>query len=179
MPATIPTSPQPSEQRALLTRVDHVGIACRNLDEAVERYRGTFGLDVVSAEVNEAQGVREAMLGAGPGYVQLLEPLGPDTPVGKFLARRGEGIHHVGYGVDDIEAALAAIGATGIRLIDERPRHGSMGASIAFLHPGDLGGVLTELVQARGEWDLPGCIGCRTLKPTPQRVSSSSVRVTG
>jgi methylmalonyl-CoA/ethylmalonyl-CoA epimerase len=71
--------------------------------------------------------------------------------VGKFLARRGEGIHHVGYGVDDIEAALAAIGATGIRLIDERPRHGSMGASIAFLHPGDLGGVLTELVQARGE----------------------------
>lgn len=131
--------------------MDHVGIACRNLDEAVERYRGTFGLDVVSVEVNEAQGVREAMLGAGPGYVQLLEPLGPDTPVGKFLARRGEGIHHVGYGVDDIEAALAAIGATGIRLIDERPRHGSMGASIAFLHPGDLGGVLTELVQARGE----------------------------
>ena len=148
MSATIPTSSGPSERRALLTRIDHVGIACRDLDEAVERYRGTFGLDVVSFEVIEAQGVREAMLGAGPGYVQLLEPLGPDTPVGKFLARRGEGIHHVGYGVDDIEESLAAIGATGIRLIDERPRHGSMGASIAFLHPGDLGGVLTELVQA-------------------------------
>ena len=140
MSATIPTYP-------LLTRIDHVGIACRNLDEAVERYHSTFGINVVSFEVNEAQGVREAMLGAGPGYLQLLEPLGPDTPVGKFLERRGEGIHHVGYGVADIEAALAAIGATGVRLIDERPRHGSMGASIAFLHPADLGGVLTELVH--------------------------------
>jgi methylmalonyl-CoA/ethylmalonyl-CoA epimerase len=105
------------------------------------------------------------MLGAGPGYLQLLEPLGPDTPVGKFLARRGEGIHHVGYGVADIGAALADIGATGVRLIDERPRHGSMGASIAFLHPADLGGVLTELVQAPavsphwGERDLLGCLG--------------------
>ena len=94
-----------------------------------------------------------------PGYVQLLEPLGPDTPVGKFLARRGEGIHHVGYGVSDVGEALAAISGTtggsggsgvGIRLIDERPRHGSMGASIAFLHPADLGGVLTELVQSVG-----------------------------
>jgi methylmalonyl-CoA/ethylmalonyl-CoA epimerase len=136
MSATIP----------MLTRIDHVGIACRNLEEAVDKYHRTFGLEVVSIEVNGAQGVREAMLGAGPGYIQLLEPLGPDTPVGKFLARRGEGVHHVGYGVDDITAALAAL--SGIRLIDERPRHGSMGASIAFLHPADLGGVLTELVQA-------------------------------
>ncbi len=145
----------------LLTRIDHVGIACRDLDRAIGLYRATFGLEVVSLEVNEEQGVREAMLAVGPGaveaaaalaggrpgYVQLLEPLAPDTPVGKFLARRGEGIHHVGYGVADIRAALAAIGGTGIRLLDERPRHGSMGASIAFLHPGDLGGVLTELVQ--------------------------------
>ncbi len=145
----------------LLTRIDHVGIACRDLDRAIGLYRATFGLEVVSLEVNEEQGVREAMLAVGPGaveaaaalaggrpgYVQLLEPLAPDTPVGKFLARRGEGIHHVGYGVADIEAALAAIGGTGIRLLDERPRHGSMGASIAFLHPADLGGVLTELVQ--------------------------------
>jgi methylmalonyl-CoA/ethylmalonyl-CoA epimerase len=132
----------------MLTRIDHVGIACSNLDEAVEKYHRTFCLEVVSFEVNEAQGVREAMLGAGPGYIQLLEPLGPDTPVGKFLARRGEGIHHIGYGVDDIEAALATMGATGVRLLDERPRHGSMGASIAFLHPADLGGVLTELVHS-------------------------------
>jgi len=84
----------------------------------------------------------------GASYIQLLEPARPDSPVGKFLARRGEGIHHVGYGVTDITSALTAIGSRGIRLIDERPRHGSMGASIAFLHPADVGGVLTELVQA-------------------------------
>jgi methylmalonyl-CoA/ethylmalonyl-CoA epimerase len=138
----------------LLTRIDHVGIACRDLDVAIARYQATFGLEVVSLEVNSEQGVREAMLRVaetgGPGYVQLLEPLGPDTPVGRFLARRGEGLHHVGYGVKDIGEALAAIGGTGVRLLDQRPRHGSMGASIAFLHPADLGGVLTELVQAAG-----------------------------
>jgi len=148
----------------LLTRIDHVGIACRDLDKSIELYRATFGLEVVSLESNSEQGVREAMLAVGPGagpagvgtagagagrpgYVQLLEPLGPDTPVGKFLARRGEGIHHIGYGVTNITEAMAAIGGTGIRLLDERPRHGSMGASIAFLHPADLGGVLTELVE--------------------------------
>jgi methylmalonyl-CoA/ethylmalonyl-CoA epimerase len=137
----------------LLTRIDHVGIACRDLDAAIARYQATFGLEVVSLEVNAEQGVREAMLRvAGPSssYVQLLEPLGPDTPVGRFLARRGEGLHHVGYGVEDVGEALAAIGGTGVRLLDRRPRHGSMGASIAFLHPADLGGVLTELVQAAG-----------------------------
>ena len=127
----------------LLTRIDHVGIACRDLDRAIELYRATFGLEVVSLEVNQEQGVREAMLAVGPGagpavagaavagaavagavvagavvagerpgYVQLLEPLAPDTPVGKFLDRRGEGIHHIGYGVSDIGEALAAIGGT-------------------------------------------------------------------
>ena len=149
----------------LLTRIDHVGIACRDLDQAIGFYRDTFGLEVVSLEVNEEQGVREAMLAVGsgaaealagrPGYVQLLEPLAPDTPVGKFLARRGEGIHHVGYGVSDIGEALATIAGTGLRLLDQRPRHGSMGASIAFLHPGDLGGVLTELVQVASSARLP------------------------
>jgi methylmalonyl-CoA/ethylmalonyl-CoA epimerase len=138
----------------LLTRIDHVGIACRDLDAAIGRYEATFGLQVVSLEMNEEQGVREAMLAVGtdlrPGYVQLLEPLGPDTPVGRFLARRGEGLHHVGYGVQDIGQALDAIGVRGVRLLDERPRHGSLGASIAFLHPADLGGVLTELVEAAG-----------------------------
>ena len=141
----------------LLTRLDHVGIACRDLRRAIDMYRETFGLGVVHLEENEEQGVREAMLAVGPsgagpgslgvGYIQLLEPLGPDTPVGKFIARRGEGIHHVGYRVEDIAEALATVAGSGIRLVDERPRHGSMGASIAFLHPGDLGGVLTELVQ--------------------------------
>jgi methylmalonyl-CoA/ethylmalonyl-CoA epimerase len=141
----------------LLTRLDHVGIACRDLRRAIDMYRETFGLGVVHLEKNEEQGVNEAMLAVGPsgagpgslgvGYIQLLEPLGPDTPVGKFIARRGEGIHHVGYRVEDIREALATVAGTGIRLVDDRPRHGSMGASIAFLHPGDLGGVLTELVQ--------------------------------
>jgi len=137
----------------VLTRIDHVGIACRDLASAVAFYESTFGLIVASREENSEQGVREALLHvadapAGASYVQLLEPLGPDTPVGRFLARHGEGVHHIGYGVTDIEAALASIGATGVRLIDARPRHGSMGASIAFLHPKDIGGVLTELVQA-------------------------------
>ena len=139
----------------MLTRIDHVGIACRDLAKAIAFYESTFGLEVVSQEVSTEQGVREAMLRvadapAGTSYVQLLEPLGPDTPVGRFLARRGEGVHHIGYGVTDITAALSSIGAAGVRLIDARPRHGSMGASIAFLHPADIGGVLTELVQAPG-----------------------------
>ncbi len=133
----------------MLLTIDHVGIACRSLDAAVERYTSLFGLTLVSQETNTEQGVREAMLAteSGTSYVQLLEPLAPDTPVGKFIERRGEGMHHVGYAVADVTAALAEIGATGVRLIDSRPRHGSMGASIAFLHPRDLGGVLTELVQ--------------------------------
>jgi methylmalonyl-CoA/ethylmalonyl-CoA epimerase len=137
----------------MLTRIDHVGIACRDLEEKIAFYETTFGLVVASRAVNDAQGVKEAMLHvadgpAGASYIQLLEPLSPDTPVGRFLAKRGEGVHHVGYGVDDVAAALEAIGATDVRLLDERPCHGSMGASIAFLHPKDVGGVLTELVQA-------------------------------
>ena len=137
----------------MLDRIDHVGIACHNLADKIAFYETVFELDVVSREIHEDQGVREAMLRvsagpAGASWIQLLEPLGPATPVGKFLARRGEGIHHIGYGVTDVAAALEAIGARGVRLIDKRPRHGSMGASIAFLHPADVGGVLTELVQA-------------------------------
>ena len=143
----------------MLQRIDHVGIACRSLEAAIEKYTSVFGLSVASQEVNEEQGVKEAMLavsaGSGAGlavpfasYIQLLEPLSEDTPVGKFLARRGEGIHHVGYAVANVTDTLATISAGGlVRLIDSRPRHGSMGASLAFLHPADLGGVLTELVQ--------------------------------
>ena len=137
----------------LLTRIDHVGIAVHDLDSSVEFYETTFGLTVAGRETNEAQGVREAMLfvadgRAGASYVQLLEPLAPDTPVGKFLASRGEGVHHIGYGVADVAAALEQLRDDGIRLVDERPRHGSLGASIAFLHPKSVGGVLTELVQS-------------------------------
>ncbi|GLW24662.1 methylmalonyl-CoA epimerase [Microbispora triticiradicis] len=137
----------------MLLRIDHVGVACTNLEEKIEFYESVFGLTVVSREVNEEQGVREAMLHVADGdqgasYVQLLEPLHPDTAVGKFLAKRGEGVHHIGYGVADVTKALEEIGAKGVRLIDQRPRHGSMGASIAFLHPKDVGGVLTELVES-------------------------------
>jgi methylmalonyl-CoA/ethylmalonyl-CoA epimerase len=144
----VPTLPIP-----LLGRIDHVGVACRDLASAVAFYQSTFGMVLAHQERNEEQGVAEAIMrvsGAAEGlaYLQLLEPLGPDTPVGRFLARRGEGIHHIAYGVSDISAALASIAATGVRLLDARPRHGSMGTSIAFLHPADVGGVLTELVQA-------------------------------
>lgn len=140
----------------LFTRIDHVGVAVRNLEEAIGWYETTYGLTVTSRETNESQGVHEAMLVVkapeagelGGSYVQLLEPLSDDTPVGKFLVRNGPGVHHIGYGVVDVTSALATIADTGVRLVDERPRHGSMGASIAFLHPKDTGGVLTELVQA-------------------------------
>ena len=134
----------------MLLRIDHVGIACRSLETAIDKYVNIFGLTVVSEETNVEQGVREAMLATdgGDSYVQLLEPLSGDTPVGRFIARRGEGMHHIGYAVPDITAALTEIGGQDVRLLDSRPRHGSMGASIAFLHPGDLGGVLTELVQS-------------------------------
>jgi methylmalonyl-CoA/ethylmalonyl-CoA epimerase len=140
----------------LLTRIDHVGIAVRNLVESVAFYEATFGLTVAGQETNEAQGVREAMLyvadsNGGSSYVQLLEPIAADTPVGKFLDSRGEGVHHIGYGVVDVAAALEQLRTDGIRLVDERPRHGSLGASIAFLHPKSVGGVLTELVQAARE----------------------------
>jgi methylmalonyl-CoA/ethylmalonyl-CoA epimerase len=140
----------------VLTRIDHVGIACRDLDASIARYESAFGLTVASMEVNHDQGVREAMLHVSDGplgasWIQLLEPTGPDTPVGRFLERRGEGIHHIGYGVASITAALESLSGSGITLIDQRPRHGSMGASIAFLHPRDIGGVLTELVQAAAE----------------------------
>ncbi|MFD0665677.1 methylmalonyl-CoA epimerase [Thermocatellispora tengchongensis] len=137
----------------MFLRIDHVGIACHDLEEKIAFYESTFGLTVVSREVNEEQGVKEAMLHVAEGeggasYVQLLEPLSPETAVGKFLAKRGEGVHHIGYGVADVTRALQEIAGKGVRLIDSRPRHGSMGAAIAFLHPKDVGGALTELVEA-------------------------------
>ena len=141
----------------LLTRIDHVGIACRDLDRAVALYQATFGLEVASLEVNEEQGVREAMMqvGTGPagvgalgvGYVQLLEPLAPDTPVGKFLAKNGPGLHHVAYQVQDIDSTLGALKEAGLRMIDEQPRTGIRGSRVAFMHPRSTAGVLTEIVQ--------------------------------
>ncbi|MFI7697648.1 methylmalonyl-CoA epimerase [Nonomuraea sp. NPDC049480] len=137
----------------MFMRIDHIGIACRNLEEKIAFFSETFELTVVAREVNEEQGVKEAMLhiadGEGGGsYIQLLEPLTEDSPVGKFLAKRGEGVHHVAFGVRDVTESMAKINEKGVRLLDERPRHGSMGSQIAFLHPKDVGGMLTELVQA-------------------------------
>ncbi|MEU6718113.1 methylmalonyl-CoA epimerase [Nonomuraea sp. NPDC046802] len=137
----------------MFMRIDHIGIACHDLEAKIAFFSETFELEVVAREVNEEQGVKEAMLhiadGEGGGsYIQLLEPLSDDSPVGKFLARRGEGVHHVAFGVRDVTETMAKIDAKGVRLLDERPRHGSMGSQIAFLHPKDVGGMLTELVQA-------------------------------
>lgn len=135
------------------TRIDHVGIAVTDLDAAIAWYETAFGLRVVARETAEAQGVHEAMLhlgdaDGGGSYVQLVQPTRPDTPVGRFVARRGEGIHHVAYGVDDVDATVRRLHAAGLRLVDQRPRIGSMGSSIAFVHPASAGGALVELVQA-------------------------------
>ncbi|HEU4529371.1 MAG TPA: methylmalonyl-CoA epimerase [Actinomycetota bacterium] len=133
----------------MLTDVDHVGIAVEDLEAAVERYRAIFGLEPAHREVVRSQGVEEVLFRVGTSYVQLLGALGPDTPVGRFLAKRGPGFHHVAYRVDDVAAALERLRAEGVRLVDEVPRPGSRGTTIAFVHPQDLGGVLVELVQER------------------------------
>jgi methylmalonyl-CoA/ethylmalonyl-CoA epimerase len=131
----------------LLTDLDHVGIAVESLDESVERYRSALGCAPHHSETIQDQGVREVLFAAGSSFIQLLEPLGPDTPVGKFLAKRGPGIHHIGYRVGDIVAVLEHLKGEGIRLIDEVPRIGSMGNTIAFVHPKAFDGTLIELVQ--------------------------------
>ena len=140
----------PAAVDPLFTRIDHVGIAVPDLDEAIGFYARTFGMTVVHEEVNEDQGVREAMLRVGdpPGQVQLLAPLGPDSAIARFLDRSGPGIQQVAYGVDDIEAASAVLRGRGLRLLYDAPRGGTAGSLINFIHPKDVGGVLVELVQA-------------------------------
>jgi len=131
----------------LLADIDHVAIAVRDLKATVAAYQKAFGAVVAHEEVVEEQGVREVLLAVGVSYVQLLEPLGPDTPVGKFLARRGEGIHHVAYRVTNVEEAIARCKTAGLRMIDEKPRNGSRGTRIAFVHPSSIAGTLIELVE--------------------------------
>ena len=131
----------------MLTQIDHVGIAVSDLGEAVERYRRTFGLEPVHRERMDDQGVEEVLFAVGESFVQLLGALGPDTPVGRFLGKRGPGVHHVGYRVASVADALEHLRAEGVGLIDEAPRPGSRGTTIAFVHPKDTGGVLVELVE--------------------------------
>ena len=129
-------------------RIDHIGVAVDDLDEAIRLYGERLGMPLQHRETVEEQGVEAVLLGVGDSHVELLSPLGPDTAVGKFLARSGPGLHHVAYGTDDIESALAAVRDAGLTLIDERPRTGIRGSRVAFLHPKSTGGVLTELVEA-------------------------------
>ncbi|MEX1037937.1 MAG: methylmalonyl-CoA epimerase [Acidimicrobiia bacterium] len=130
-----------------LLNLDHVAIAVRDLDSAIESYRDRYRVEPAYREVVEDQGVEEAMIAVGGSFVQLLQPLSPGTPVGRFLEKNGEGLHHVAYAVTNIEAALSHLKERGARLIDESPRKGGRGTRIAFVHPADLGGTLIELVE--------------------------------
>ncbi|MEU3511412.1 methylmalonyl-CoA epimerase [Streptomyces longwoodensis] len=138
----------------MLTRIDHIGIACHDLDATVEFYTSTYGFTVFHEEVNEEQGVREAMLkingtsDGGASYLQLLEPTREDSTVAKWLAKNGEGVHHIAFGTADVDGDAAAVRDKGVRVLDEEPRRGSMGSRITFLHPKDCHGVLTELVTS-------------------------------
>jgi methylmalonyl-CoA epimerase len=131
----------------MLSAIDHIGVAVDDIDGALAIYRDALGMPLVHRETVTEQGVEAALLDVGDGHLELLEPLGPDTPVGRFLARRGPGLHHVAYRVGDVEAVLGELAAAGLRLIDERPRNGIRGSRVAFLHPQSTASVLTEIVQ--------------------------------
>ena len=131
----------------MFSRIDHVGVAVEDLDAAITLYEQTFGMALVHRETVTEQGVEAVLLDVGENHVELLSPLGPDTPVGKFLAKKGPGLHHVAYQVTDIAAALERLKGEGVRLIDETPRTGIRGSQVAFLHPAASGSVLTEIVQ--------------------------------
>jgi methylmalonyl-CoA epimerase len=131
----------------MLGAIDHVGVAVTDLDAAITLYTETLGMPLVHREVVEAQGVEAVLLDVGDSHVELLAPLGDDTPVGKFLAKKGPGLHHVAYRVDDINKVLADLNDEGVRMIDEVARRGIRGSMVAFMHPAATGGVLTEIVQ--------------------------------
>ena len=135
----------------MLSTIDHVGIAVEDLDSALSMYRDAFEMELVHRETIPEQGVEAALLDVGDTHVELLRPLGPETAVGKFLSRRGPGIHHIAYRVDDVESAISALAAAGLRMIDEHPRKGIRNSRVAFLHPASTGGVLTEIVQPAPE----------------------------
>jgi methylmalonyl-CoA/ethylmalonyl-CoA epimerase len=128
-------------------RIDHIGVAVADLEAAIALHEQTYGMELVHRETVASQGVEAVLLDVGENHVELLAPLGPDTPVGKFLAKKGPGLHHVAYQVADIDAALDELRSAGLRLIDESPRTGIRASRVAFLHPSATGGVLTEIVE--------------------------------
>src|ERR1041384_4277844 len=127
-------------------RIDHIGVAVEDLEAATALYERSFEMELAHRETVESQGVEAVLLDVVDGHVELRRPLGPETAVGKFLARKGEGLHHVAYAVDDIDAALGRLSAAGLELIDSEARTGIRGSRVAFLHPRSTGGVLTEIV---------------------------------
>jgi methylmalonyl-CoA epimerase len=127
--------------------IDHIGVATDDLDASLALYEGSFEMPLAHRETVEEQGVEAVLLDVGDCHVELLRPLGPDTPVGRFLERNGPGLHHVAYRVDDIDGTLAKLREAGIRLIDAEPRTGIRQSRVAFLHPRSTGGVLTEIVE--------------------------------
>jgi methylmalonyl-CoA/ethylmalonyl-CoA epimerase len=134
-------------RRNAFRSIDHIGVAVADLEAAIAVHRDAYGMSLVHRETIAEQGVEAVLLEVGDSHVELLAPLGDDTPVGRFLAKRGPGLHHVAYRVDDLAAALDELRAAGVRVIDEQPRTGIRGSQAAFLHPTASGGVLTELVQ--------------------------------
>jgi methylmalonyl-CoA epimerase len=135
----------------VLSTIDHIGVAVHDIDDSLPLYRDVLGMPLVHRETVTEQGVDAVLLDIGDGHIELLAPLGPDTAVGKFLSKRGPGLHHVAYRVADVDATLDALRSSGIRLIDEQPRIGIRGSRVAFLHPASTGGILTEIVQPAQE----------------------------
>jgi methylmalonyl-CoA/ethylmalonyl-CoA epimerase len=131
----------------MFARVDHIGVAVEDLDAAIALHEEAYGMAVAHREVVEEQGVEAVLLDVGENHVELLRPLDGETPVGRFLSKRGPGLHHVAYQVADVQATLDTLRDRGLRLIDEAPRTGIRGSRVAFLHPESSGGVLTEIVQ--------------------------------
>ncbi|HEX2096602.1 MAG TPA: methylmalonyl-CoA epimerase [Solirubrobacterales bacterium] len=134
----------------MFSRIDHIGVAVEDLDAAIALYEGSFQMALAHRETVESQGVEAVLLDVGDGHVELLRPLGPDTAVGKFLAKKGPGLHHVAYAVDDIDATLGQLSEAGLELIDREARTGIRDSRVAFLHPRSTGGVLTEIVEPAG-----------------------------
>jgi len=131
----------------MFARVDHIGVAVEDLDAAIALHEEAYGMAVAHREVVEEQGVEAVLLDVGENHVELLRPLNGETPVGRFLSKRGPGLHHVAYQVADVQATLDTLRDRGLRLIDQTPRNGIRGSRVAFLHPASSGGVLTEIVQ--------------------------------